>query len=393
MTASGAARAFESESAAETDEAEAYATITLTQPLLDFGKRDALSAAAQLRAQAAQLSVGNAWDAAALDAARAYFDLYVSELTLQAANEAHALDYVRWERAKEREALGKSDAVVTAEWLSKVEASRTVYYGERDRNAQLRAQLAQLTGLPLDKELIRPPAAPEDKPPVLDWRRLADVAAQRNPQLQALNLRVQAQTQAAEAQRARPQLDAVAEFGRSTRTLRGNDRWAAGVQASWDLWDGGATDARREQALADAEALRAERDLLLKSLRLQVQEAAQKSAWAHQAILAAQAKKRWAEMQLLKRQTRYQQERVSDLGFAMVDLTRAEAQLVKAAGARYMASMTLAVLLGESPEAALKPDFLTRVAQMGAQTDAAPASESNSFTPPGGSGYGTHAQP
>jgi hypothetical protein len=122
-----------------------------------------------------------------LEGLAVYFDLHASELLLRSLYENHSSAYVRWNRAKKRQTMGREDPVKVAERLSHMEWTRLAYYRERSRNQQLRFRLETLTGSPFGDELVNPPKGPERAPPKIDLEALIRAAKAGNHHIRVLS--------------------------------------------------------------------------------------------------------------------------------------------------------------------------------------------------------------
>ncbi|ABK44862.1 outer membrane efflux protein [Magnetococcus marinus MC-1] len=375
---------FEShdESSRRTD----YQTVLeVKQPIPLFGRQQANEQAASQQQQRAQWEIVQAQADFVVEVIERYYQLHASELAVQNLDEAHALAYVRWDRAKELLALGKTDELEVAQWLAQVERTRHKLYQARSENRMVRGRLALLTGHAVLENLIQPPKAPAKFPTEFEEQALFQFVMLNNPRARAANLAVAAARAKQQAVGFTPDFNLFARVGQSARPLSGRDRWAVGLTLSLPLWSGGALDAQQQQEAASVDTALAQQEALQQTLQLALKQRLNEIADAKQGLIAAGASLRWAQANLLKRQSLYQMERVATLGDAMVEQTQAEADQVRAYGAYYGAAAQLAALMGDAPEAALQADYLVQLAaRSGQEHDSSKAG----FTPPSGSGYG-----
>nr|CRH06243.1 Putative Outer membrane efflux protein [Candidatus Magnetococcus massalia] len=380
----GMSKAFDSHSVTDKRDLDLYGGVTVTQPLRIFGRWRSSYAAATAEVDARALQVETALQHHLLQVMQNYFALQASEVEVQALSERHALDYVRWEKAEQWQKLGKRDPVDVAGMLAKLEKSRYHYYKAREDNRALRRTLSGQTGIALDGDLIAPPEAPKRLSLELPVERLLKAALQAHPQLQALRKQAAAQGLIVESQQLTPDLALFAKAGSSNRDLSGRDKWALGATLSIPLWEGGARAAKKQQASAAQQKLQAEVAAMERDLQLQIRQLLGDLQSVRQRLIAARAGRSFHEKRLMQRQTLYQMERVADLGDAMIRLTEAEAEMVRATGDYYLTLAQLACVVGEQPEAVLSAHFIQR------WHNGVDGSNSGQFTPPSGSGFGEH---
>ncbi|MEG3637752.1 TolC family protein [Magnetococcus sp. PR-3] len=365
-----------------------YQTILeVNQPLHLFGHQQARERAADLRYQAKRAQVEQAQSHFVVDVIERFYQLHASELAVQSLEEAHALAYVRWDRAKEHLALGKTDDLSVAQWLARVERTRHKLYQARSENRMARVQLSLLTGQSLSDTLIRPPAAPKGFTTEYDVEPLLQRVLSHNPQAKQVQRALEAARAEQEATVWTPELNLFSHVGQSARELSGRNRWAIGLELDLPLWSGGALDAKKQKQAATTTEVLAKQDATRRTLTIALKQLLSDLSNAKQGLIAAKATMQWAEANLMKRQSLYQMERVSTLGDAMVELTQAEADQVRADGAYYVAVAKLASLLGDNPEQALQADYLQQIGQRDGQNS---EPQEGGFTPPVGSGYGEH---
>lgn len=382
LTGSVSGRRFESKKSGETRDSDVRSSLELVQPIYDFGQTYSRMRAARSDVAAAEERLRVARHTVLLEGLAVFFDLHVSELRMHSLNQDHASAYVRWDRAVERLGFGQADPVTVAEKLARVEATRLTYYRERSRNNVLRLRLEDLTGTVFSGELIDPPKPPAIKPVEVDTEKLFAFAQSRNPELNALTRRAEALAHRRDGTGNRPRIEAFGVVGQTTREFRGRDDWAVGARMTVPFFDGGVKNAERARLDAEYKRVRAEFEVRRRNLRRQLRQAvlARRDSW--QQVIAARASIDFLGRRLAKRQRLYEQERVADLGRAMIEFSAGEAVLVQAIGAFTIDSARLAVLLGESPSGGLMENFLSRL--LGENLDA----KDELYTPKEGTGFG-----
>ena len=382
LTGTVSGKLFDSKKSTETRDTDVRNNLELVQPIYDFGQTYSRVRAARSDLAAAEERLRGARHTVLLEGLAIFFDLHVSELRLHSLNQDHASAYVRWERANERLGLGQSDPVTVAEKLARVEQSRLTYHRERSRNNALRLRLEDLTGTVFSGELIDPPPPPAKKPVEVDNEILFTFAENRNPEIKALARRAEALAHRRDGTGNRPRIEAFGGGGQTTREFRSRDNWGVGVRMTVPFFDGGVKNAERAGLNAEYKRVRAEFEIRRRDLRRQLREAVLALGDSWQQVIAARADKDFLSRRLAKRQRLYEQERVADLGRAMIEFTAGEADLVRSTGTFFVDSAHLAVLLGENPVRGLTENFLGPLLNRDIDT------KEERFAPKGGTGFG-----
>lgn len=365
-----------------TDDREGYANLGVVQPIYDFGQTYGKIKSQRAKVAAAQARAQEARNIVLMEGLAVFYALHASELKLRADFEAHASAYVTWERAKERMELGLRSPLDVAKALDGVESTRLTYYRERALNGELRARLTELSGLTFSEELIGGPKAPAEKPESLDLNVLIGVAMDANPEIVVLNHELAALGHQRDGIGALPTLEAYGDVNHYSRDLRGRDEWAVGARLKWPLFDGGLTIAKQTRWAAETAKISARLEVKKRALERKIRKLVIDRETAYQRVIAAKAKLDYSTRALMQRQRQYEQERVTRLGFAMIDNTNAEAELTRASGQYVLAGARLAMALGAGPGVALEPDFVSRL------TGGKAIQKLEQFVPKEGSGFG-----
>ena len=362
------------------DNREVYGKLEVVQPVYDFGQAGSVQDAAGRDAEAAEFAFTAARNTVLMEGLALYYDLHASELEMRALYEGHTSAYLKWDRAKENQALGRDSPIGVAEALASAEQTRLVFFRERTRNAGYRLRLEELMGVSLPEELISPPPPPKAKHADVDRDAFLDVVWASNPALLVLAKKVEAANLRREGVAALPNLDAFASTGYSTRDLRGRNDYAVGARLNWPIFDGGVTQAKKTRMAAEHSRVAARYEAKKSDLRRQAYTVLMERDDAYQRVLSALAQHDFTSKNLLRRQQLYSQERVSELGRAMIDHTGAEAELVRATGAYAMVQAKIAVMLGEHPGRGLDANFIAET--VGVMDD------TGTFVPKSGTGFG-----
>jgi outer membrane protein TolC len=367
------------------DNAEIYGELEVVQPIYDFGRTGTAINAAASEVEAAEMALVSARNTVLLEGLALFFELHASELQLRAYNENHASAYVRWNRAKEQLVLGRASPLDVARALALVEKTRLTYYRERSRNNTYRIRLEELIAQSLPEELISPPSPPGEAPLRVDRREFALMVIKRNPQTAALMKRIDASRTRRGGVSSLPRLEAFGNIGKTSRITSGRNEYELGARLSWPIYNGGIQNAERNRLAAEESRLGAQLEVKRRALRRQAFSVLMDRDDAYQRVISAKAGLDYAQKNLLLRQQLYGQERVADLGRAMIDFTTAEAELIRATGAYNIEMARIAVLLGLNPGQGLDDGFLGSV--IGVVTG-----PTEDYVPKGGSGFGQDDQ-
>ena len=386
LTASVEGKRLNSSLSSDTHTYDFEGRIEVVQPIFDFGQTFSRIAAANLEKAAAGDTLVAARNTVLIEGLAVFFDLHASELEVQSLNESHASDYVRWDREKERMEKGQRSSIDVAWRLVKVEKSRLELRRAKSRNLILRLRLGELTGITFESEMYNSPKGPKRQPPTPDFTDLQKLAELRNPDILARRKKLEAIRLRRQGTVSRPSLEGFGEVNKYQRTSPFRDQWAAGARLVWPLFDGGLKSAERSRLAAEEGRLVASYQRRLLALRRRTHSLVLSQADAWQQLIAARASFEFAKKYLLQHQRLYEMERVTDLGSAMVQFTKAEAEVVRAVGVFFVERARLAVLFGAPPRRSLEANFLFDL--LGRKFDYVP----KAFRPKGGSGFGQDDQ-
>lgn len=135
----------------------------------------------------------------------------------------------------------------------------------------------------------------------------------------------------------RPKLDLVGTYGKQRSAFSGDfddapEGWTAGVEASWDIWDGRRTHGQRLQALSQLEQARIEQEALRLAIEVEVRQAISALQEADQLALAAEKVVEQAEEAVRMADNRFGSGSISQLEVleARVALTEARTNALAA---------------------------------------------------------------
>lgn len=306
------------------------ATLSVRKRLYDFGRTSGLRDAARQELAASEQELVNVRQRRRLDIMERFFDVILADMAFNRDNEAMAVAFVEYDRVRDRHELGQRSDFDLMQAEAAYQASRRQRYFSQNRQREVRARLAIALNRPdqLSSRLV-PPELPALQRALPTVEKLQARALAQNPQLLALQNRVDAAAERLAAARAgrRPYLDAEAGVGKFARDLGSTNTWEAGVSLKIPLYQGGAVSAAVAEARAGLEDVQARQEGFRRALGQAVLE-----TWLE--LDALKIEREQAEVQLTYREyyldrarTLYEQEVTADLGDAMVEYTEATRRL------------------------------------------------------------------
>lgn len=325
--------------------------------LYDFGRIDAQTQSDALILSQRQLELQQVENLQKLQLVKAYFNALLSDFQYRVDNEAMAIEYVGFDKLKERHAIGQAsdvDLLAGEQLYQKALVKRM-----RSEQAQLktRVELANTIGLPKARpdELVFPKldAVKQRK---LGDKQLAELQQQvldNNPQMQALQQAYQAL-----------QFDLQKAQNLDSPTLRG-DAWAGQLdhypelrEGSWKaqisidvpLYDGGNSGAEKKLIRAKMDQMQANMQLLAQQLRAEVAD-----VYFQIKLLDAEQKQHklfgdYADLYLDFSRALYENESATDLGDSMVRLSEANYNMVEWQFKQALLWLELDYLNGKAPK-------------------------------------------
>jgi len=291
--------------------------------LLDSGRQQAGSNAAEQERQALGLRLLDTRAQRRITLMTRYFDVLLADLLDAAENEAMAVAYVSWDNAKERLAQGQ-----LAQWeLAELEARfndalarrNDVRRGLREKRMALAAAM-NLPG-PLLDDLVDP-KLPDNERVLPEYEVLLSQLQVANPRLAAQKQMLAAAAQRLNGVRAesRPSMEFEAEAAAWSRDSTTRDDLRAGFNLVWPLWQGGRNDARIGREQARFHALQAQHDSLQLDLRQSVLEASEEIKHLRTtARRSAEIDVNARDMALEKARAEYEMELKANLGSSMAE--------------------------------------------------------------------------
>ena len=304
----------------------ARAGVIVSKDLYDFGyTSDRLNAAGQ-RVTAQQWQYSETRAQRRIDILRAYLNVLLADLQFSQYNEAMAIGYVNYDKAKKRKAVGTHHDLEILERQSEYQRLRVLRYQSENLQLSTRAKLAEA--------LNRPNQLPEN----LETPKL-DVLKRKLPEIEDLlqlalknNFRIkslQASVQAAESNLAaarnsnNPVINFNARMHEYETDAGAADELSAELKLSYDLYKPN-KDAKVAAQLAELYKARAELSKAESLIRQDVLE-----TWHLIEELSVKRESmaallQYRELSLDKNRLLYEMEVKADLGYSMAELTEAQ---------------------------------------------------------------------
>ncbi len=322
--------------------------------LYDFDRSETLLQADQTRLAQQSVLLEMYENKQRLNVVKAYFNVLLADFQYRIDNEGMAIEYVSFDKVKDRHAIGQLSDVDLLESEQRYEAALVKRMKAEQMQLQTRIELANVLGLPDARpdELSFPALNSFNSRSVkeLSLQDLQKQVMQKNPQLVALQQAQQAQLfMAQNAQKtSSPSLRADAWVGQLSsypEIREGN--WKATLSVDVPLYDGGAKNSAMAKSQAELNKIKAQTQQLEQSLRTQVSE-----IYFQLKLLDADKKQRrafgdYADLYLDYSRALYENESSTDLGDAMVRLSEANYKMVEWRFKQALLWLQLDYLLGE----------------------------------------------
>ena len=308
------------------DDNDSQAHLFLRKPLYDFGRSGAAEDAALADLQGSELLYTDAVNKRQIAIMARFFDVLLADLTYARDNEAMSIGYVQYDRGRERNKLGQMSDVKLLELQNNFQLLRRAYYKSQAEQRNSRSRLANALNRP--GELVSNLVAPELWIPLGDLPDVSELqqrAMENNPQVQALKLQVAAAGERVrEAKSGRyPMLKGEVQVSEYARDAGSYDDWRASIILDVPVW---ASDSVKAQVVKRSAELRDTR-ARLREVEMRVSQQVLE-AWQEMQSLKVgreqvDVQQEYRELYLDRARTLYQTEFQSDLGDAMVEITKA----------------------------------------------------------------------
>lgn len=330
---------------------DSSAVLSVSKPLLDFGRTEAGLAAGEANTEAQALLLKQARYQHRVRLMERYFDVLLADMTSSRDTELMTIAYLQWDKKKDRAELGQVSDIDLSEAEHNFQQARVQQIQASQQTRFTRARLAEALNRPeqLSSSLLKPALKLNRELPEVE--QLTALALQDNLALQAARLRIEAARQRLE--RARdghwPTLTGVVEAGAYVREFGSRDPLAAALVLEVPLYQGGAVQAevgKQRAALQQAQSQLQEKEYAVRQQVL--------GLWQQIQLLDAQQQQakvltNYRDLYLDRSRAMYEMEMRTDLGDAMARHYEATMKRDEADYRLALAWARLDVLLGQEP--------------------------------------------
>lgn len=233
-----------SDAANDSSRNDSLARLSLSKQLYDFGRTGHAEEAAEAGLASRQWQLLEVRQQRRLEVMARFFDVLLADLEFARDNEALSIDYIRFDRARTKNELGKVSDIDMVELESIYQQALRKMRASRNRQRITRSQLAISLNRPLDlpADLASPVFEPLGELPEIE--QLVEKALRENPKLKGLQAELQAATKQLQASEAEdnPVLRAEVEAAAYKRELSGRNPMTAALVIELPLYQGNRVD-------------------------------------------------------------------------------------------------------------------------------------------------------
>jgi len=335
--------------APDQDHDDNTARLRVHRQLYDFGQSELKISSASEELASSKQHLDYLKALRRIDIARHFFAVILADLKYAWDNEAMAVAYVTYDKAKDNYELKRiSDVELLAVQNSYEDVRYQRYQSESEQRAS-RALLAEVLNRPgnLPTNLQRPKLH-YDQRELPDYESLLQQAMQNNPQLQRLDSQVESAHKMMQAarQQIRPKLSAAVEVSEYSRQASSNDDWRASLNLTIPLLENEAM--KSDVARYRSQWLKLRAMLLEEQTRVRYRIL---KLWQNIGLLKTrreqmQVKQDYRELSLDRSRALYEMEATTDLGDAMVAISEVRYRQAETDFKLALAWMELNLLLG-----------------------------------------------
>jgi outer membrane protein TolC len=335
-------------------------SLLLDKRLYDFGYTAALESATEAGIVSKKYAYHNALNQHRIAIMAAFFDVLLADSASERDEEQMAVDYIRSDRAADRNKLGMVSDIDVMKLRSIYQESRTRFHKSSALQRVTRAKLANMLNTPenLPSDLAMPDLISNNREIPKDTDKWLAIIEKENPLLNALSARVEsAQNHLASAHdMTNPVLSGQVEVSKYAREMGGYDNWRAGVTLDIPL----KTSGKAKAVIAKSRAELAQAKAELEQARLKLRQSLVEE-WSKLNTLKIErdrvaALSDYRELYLDRSRALYQQEVTADLGDAMARTSDARLQKMKTEFELALTWARIEALLGQTVYAGATPE-------------------------------------
>jgi outer membrane protein TolC len=327
---------------------DSLARLSVSKQLYDFGRTAHALEAADAGLASRRWQLIEVRQQRRLDVMARFFKVLLADLENARDNEALSIDYIRFDRARTKNELGKVSDIELLELESRYQQARRKVTVSRNRQRITRSQLAISLNRPLDlpAELEIPVFEPVKK--IAEVEELVSLALSGNPGLKRLRaelLTAQKQLQASESE-ANPVIRAQLEAAAYERELGGRNPLSAALVFELPLYQGNRVDAISAKHRALIQQKQAELAAYELTLRQQVLDYWMEIDQLRVALEEIGVTGDYRDLYLDRSRTLYDLDLASDLGDSMTQIADIQFQRAKNTYQMQLALARLKALTG-----------------------------------------------
>jgi len=334
------------------DQNDSQVHLIARKRLYDFGQTRNRVDAAELSEQAKQHLYSQARNQLRLSIMQRYFEVLLADIEFSRENEAMAVAFIRFDKARDRHELGQLSDTALTEIETGYQEVRLRRYRAETRQRATRSMLAQAlnqpSDLPSDLEL---PGLPENNRELPEYEDLVSQALANNLNMMAYNTELEAIRLQMAASRSTnyPVLTGDVQASYYNREFGSRNPFGAGVTLDIPLYTGD----RKAAATAEDQAAFMRVQAQMKSEEFSIRQQLLESWQTVQTLMAqreqADTLTEYRELYLDRSRALYEFEVTTDLGDAMVQQTEARLLTLRTEFELALAWGLIDVLLGNAP--------------------------------------------
>ena len=340
--------------AAEDPTGDNAASLIFSKPIYDFGLANSEEKLLLLQLQALEVEKQALIEKRRLSIMQKYFATLDADNEFISENEALAMGYIHFDRARENRELGLEADIEVMRLQAEYETTRQKRYLAEHQQRLTRSILAEEMGHPdaIPSELLAPQLEPRETPQ-LELAPLVQQAREYSAEAKLMRLRTSAAQSLIRISETsnNPRLDFEIELSSYERETSTSDDWRVGLYFDMPLYSQ-SNSSRVSRASARYHQALAEQQHFESKLRLQLLQLLQEIQQTRLLIEGTEIAQNYRELYLDRSRAEYELEYKSDLGDSMVEYSRSNAARLKALYAHELAFQRLVALVG--------PDFLER---------------------------------
>lgn len=307
---------------------DSYATLRLSHPLYDFGRKNAAKSRAKVELEKAQHNLDFVRAQRRIEIMRRFFDVLVADLDYGVKNEKMTLAFLRYNRHLEEMELYQAHAEVDVLNLETIYREQFLTRQEAGINRRrARRNLGMMLGFSdyVPRDLIAPDVSVYVEREVPEFATLIEQVLESNVHIKQAELNLLRAIKSAEETESqyKPQLDAVLEATEWEREIGSRNVTSIGIRFSVPLVSGERRSRDRQLAEIGVERARVKLAETELTVRQRTFDLWKSLTLHHVNLAAAEVRLNFRDQYMDRARALYELEERSDLGDAQAELLRA----------------------------------------------------------------------